>query len=135
MDWVKIFDTTLRDGEQSPGCSMDWDEKLRMARQLAKLGVDIIEAGFPIASKGDFAAVQAIAREVEGPSIAGLARATFKDIDACWGAIQEARRPRIHTFIATSDLHLKYKLAKSREQALKEAVATVEHTLQHTPNV
>ncbi|HCU25992.1 MAG TPA: 2-isopropylmalate synthase, partial [Deltaproteobacteria bacterium] len=101
MDIVKIFDTTLRDGEQSPGCSMDLDEKLRMARQLAKLGVDVIEAGFPIASKGDFAAVQAIAREVEGASVAGLARATRKDIDACWEAIREAKKPRIHTFIAT----------------------------------
>jgi len=135
METVKIFDTTLRDGEQSPGCSMDLDEKLRMARQLAKLGVDIIEAGFPIASKGDFAAVQAIAREIEGPSIAGLARATTKDIEACWGAIREARKPRIHTFIATSDLHLKYKLGKTREQVLSDAVAAVKHAVSLTPDV
>ncbi len=135
MNIVKIFDTTLRDGEQSPGCSMDIDEKLRMAKQLAKLGVDIIEAGFPIASKGDFAAVQRIAREVEGPTIAGLSRATLKDIDACWGAIQEASKKRIHTFIATSDLHLKHKLGKTRQEVLKEACLAVKHALQYTPDV
>ncbi|HKX11610.1 MAG TPA: 2-isopropylmalate synthase [bacterium] len=135
MDIVKIFDTTLRDGEQSPGCSMDLDEKLRMARQLAKLGVDIIEAGFPVASKGDFAAVQAIAREIEASSVAGLSRATLKDIDVCWDAIREAQDPRIHTFIATSDLHLKHKLGKSRDQVLKDAVAAVRHAVAHTPNV
>lgn len=134
-DIVKIFDTTLRDGEQSPGCSMDLDEKIRMARQLAKLGVDVIEAGFPIASKGDFAAVQAIAREIEGPSVAGLARATLKDIDVCWDAIRESRKPRIHTFIATSDLHLKHKLGKTREEVLKDAVKAVQHAIQHTPDV
>jgi len=132
---VKIFDTTLRDGEQSPGCSMDIEEKLRMARQLAKLGVDIIEAGFPIASKGDFNAVERIAQEIEGPSIAGLSRATPKDIDACWGAIQGAKKPRIHTFIATSDLHLKYKLGKSRDEVLKDAVRAVEHARQYTQDV
>ncbi len=135
MEFVKIFDTTLRDGEQSPGCSMDIDEKLRMARQLARLGVDIIEAGFPIASKGDFSAVQRIAREVEGPIIAGLSRATEGDIDACWGAIREAKAPRIHTFIATSDIHLKHKLNKSRDQVLQDAVAAVRHALQYTPDV
>lgn len=135
MDIVKIFDTTLRDGEQSPGCSMDLDEKLRMARQLAKLGVDVIEAGFPIASKGDFAAVQAIAREVEGASVAGLARATRKDIDACWEAIREAKKPRIHTFIATSDLHLKHKLGKSREEVLQDAVAAVRYAASCTSDV
>ncbi|MFO1463754.1 MAG: 2-isopropylmalate synthase [bacterium] len=135
METVKIFDTTLRDGEQSPGCSMDLDEKLRMARQLAKLGVDIIEAGFPIASKGDFAAVQAIAREIEGPTIAGLSRATLKDIDTCWGAIREARKPRIHTFIATSDLHLKYKLGKTRDQVLADAITAVKHAAGLSPEV
>jgi len=135
MDYVKIFDTTLRDGEQSPGCSMDIDEKLRMARQLAKLGVDIIEAGFPIASKGDFAAVQRIAREVEGSSVAGLSRATPKDIDACWGAIQEAENPRIHTFLATSDLHIKHKLGKTRDQVLEAAVLAVQHARSYTENV
>ncbi|MCE9625366.1 MAG: 2-isopropylmalate synthase, partial [Deltaproteobacteria bacterium] len=135
MEMVKIFDTTLRDGEQSPGCSMDLDEKLRMARQLAKLGVDIIEAGFPVASKGDFAAVQGIAREIEGASIAGLSRATPKDIEVCWDAIREAQSPRIHTFIATSDLHLKYKLGKSRDQVLQDAIAAVKHAASMAPDV
>ncbi len=134
-DIVKIFDTTLRDGEQSPGCSMDLDEKLRMARQLAKLGVDIIEAGFPIASKGDFTAVQLIAEQVEGPVVAGLARAKAGDIDRCWEAIREAKRPRIHTFLATSDLHMKYKLNMSREEVIKSAVQAVEHARQYTKDV
>jgi 2-isopropylmalate synthase len=132
---VKIFDTTLRDGEQSPGYSMDTGEKIRMAQQLARLGVDVIEAGFPIASKGDFEAVQRIAREVEGPTIAGLSRASVGDIDACWGAIQDAKKPRIHTFIATSDIHLKYKLRKNREQVLEEAVAAVRHARRYTDDV
>jgi 2-isopropylmalate synthase len=134
-DIVKIFDTTLRDGEQSPGCSMDIDEKLRMAKQLAKLGVDIIEAGFPIASKGDFAAVQRIARETEGPVIAGLSRAKREDIDRCWEAVKEAKKSRIHTFIATSDLHLKYKLGKSHAEVLKDAVEAVKHALQYTSDI
>jgi len=132
---VKIFDTTLRDGEQSPGCSMDLNEKLRMARQLAKLGVDIIEAGFPIASKGDFAAVERIAGEVEGPIIAGLSRAMAQDIDRCWEAVKGAAKSRIHTFIATSDLHLKHKLKMSREEVLRDAVAAVKHAKQYTDDV
>ncbi|HJQ27013.1 MAG TPA: 2-isopropylmalate synthase [Blastocatellia bacterium] len=118
---VKIFDTTLRDGEQSPGCSMNLPEKIRMARQLDRLGVDILEAGFPIASDGDFEAVQAIARQIRRPVIAGLARATRADIERAWEALREAARPRIHTFLATSDIHLEYKLKISREEALQQA--------------
>ncbi len=132
---VKIFDTSLRDGEQSPGYSMDTGEKIRMAQQLARLKVDIIEAGFPIASPGDFSAVQKIAREVEGPTIAGLSRASVGDIDACWNAIKDARKSRIHTFIATSDIHLKYKLRKSREEVLRDAVAAVRHAKKYTDDV
>src|ERR1700677_5061752 len=101
-DRVKIFDTTLRDGEQSPGISLNASEKLEIAHQLARLGVDVIEAGFPIASPGDFEGVQGIARAVEGPVIAGLARTQAADIDAAWGAVKDADRPRIHTFISTS---------------------------------
>ena len=103
---VLIFDTTLRDGEQSPGISLNTAEKLEIAHQLARLGVDIIEAGFPIASPGDFEAVQAIAREVEGPIIAGLARANATDIETAWNAVKDAARPRIHTFVSTSDIHI-----------------------------
>ena len=105
-DRVKIFDTTLRDGEQSPGISLNKQEKLEIAHQLARLGVDIIEAGFPIASPGDFEAVEAIAREVHGPVICGLARTGFQDIDAAWNAVKDSERPRIHTFISTSDIHI-----------------------------
>lgn len=122
---VIIFDTTLRDGEQSPGCSMNLPEKLRMARQLDRLGVDVIEAGFPIASDGDFEAVQSIAREIRGPRIAALARATREDILRAWGAVRQAARPRIHTFLATSDIHLEHKLRITREEAIalaREAV-------------
>jgi 2-isopropylmalate synthase len=122
---VKIFDTTLRDGEQSPGCSMNLPEKIRMARQLDRLGVDIIEAGFPIASDGDFEAVQAIARQIRRPVIAGLARATRPDIERAWEALRPAARPRIHTFLATSDIHLEYKLKISRDEALQQARAAV----------
>jgi 2-isopropylmalate synthase len=118
---VKIFDTTLRDGEQSPGCSMNLPEKIRMARQLDRLGVDILEAGFPIASDGDFEAVQAIARQIRRPVIAGLARATRPDIERAWEALREAARPRLHTFLATSDIHLEYKLKISRDEALRQA--------------
>src|SRR5215212_2519983 len=103
-DRVRIFDTTLRDGEQSPGISLNRQEKVEIALQLARMGVDIIEAGFPITSPGDFDAVQAIAREVEGPVICGLARTAKPDIEAAWYAVRDAERPRIHTFIATSDI-------------------------------
>src|SRR5574340_672025 len=113
-----IFDTTLRDGEQSPGCSMNLEEKLEMARQLDRLGVDILEAGFPIASQGDFDAVSAIAAELRRPTIAALARANQLDIDRAWEALKGAERPRIHTFLATSDIHLQYKLHKTREEIL-----------------
>jgi 2-isopropylmalate synthase len=132
---VRIFDTTLRDGEQSPGYSMDVGEKIRMALQLARLNVDVIEAGFPVASRGDFEAVQKIAREVHGPIICGLSRANTEDIDVCWKAIQDAKKARIHTFIATSDIHLKYKLRKTREQVLEEAVRAVRHARRYTPDV
>ena len=118
---ITIFDTTLRDGEQSPGSSMNVQEKLRLAHQLDRLGVDIIEAGFPIASEGDFAAVQAIAASVQRPTIAGLARACAPDIERAWHALRVARKPRIHVFLATSDIHLKYKLRISRQQCLEQA--------------
>jgi len=132
---ILIFDTTLRDGEQSPGASLNIKEKLEVAEQLERLGVDIIEAGFPISSPGDFEAVKLISRRIRKPVIAGLARATKRDIDVCWDAIKYARNPRIHTFIATSDIHLKYKLRKSREEVLKEAVAAVRYARKFTHNV
>jgi len=118
---VTVFDTTLRDGEQSPGCSMNVQEKLRMAHQLDRLGVDVIEAGFPIASEGDFGAVQAIAATVRRPIIAGLARACAQDIERAWQALQGSAHPRIHVFLATSDIHLVSKLRISREQCLQQA--------------
>lgn len=117
---IRIFDTTLRDGEQAPGYSMNLEEKLRMAAQLQALGVDIIEAGFAIASPGDFESVQEIARHVDGPVVTSLARALEKDLNAAWEAVRVARRPRIHLFLATSDLHLEYKLKMSRDQALEQ---------------
>ncbi len=122
---VFIFDTTLRDGEQSPGCSMNLEEKLKMARQLERLNVDVVEAGFPIASDGDFEAVQAIAAEIRRPAIAALARANRLDIERAWEAIKHAHKPRIHTFIATSDIHLQYKLRKSRQEVLKDTIEAV----------
>jgi len=126
MDRIAIFDTTLRDGEQAPGFSMNVEEKLKMARQLERLQVDIIEAGFPIASEGDFEAVKKISAEIRSVTIAGLARAVPADIDKCWQALERAARPRIHTFLATSDIHLKYKLNKTRGEALDFAVKAVE---------
>jgi len=132
---VYIFDTSLRDGEQSPGNSMNTEEKLLLARQLEKLGVDIIEAGFPIASEGDFDAVRQIAREIRKSQVAGLARANKQDIDRAWQAIRQATHPRIHTFISSSDIHLKYQLKKSRAQVLKEAVTAVKLAKSYTPNV
>lgn len=124
-DVIRIFDTTLRDGEQSPGVSLNTEEKLEIARQLERLGVDIIEAGFPIASKGDFEAVKAIARQVRKPIICGLCRSIKGDIDRAWEALKEAAHPRIHVFIATSDIHLKYKLKMTRDEVLKAAVDSV----------
>jgi 2-isopropylmalate synthase len=132
---VRIFDTTLRDGEQSPGISLNKTEKLEIAHQLARLGVDVIEAGFPITSPGDFEAVQAIAREVEGPTICGLARTSFQDIDAAWNAIKDSERPRIHTFIATSDIHIERKLQTTREDVKGQARAAVAHARQYTDDV
>jgi len=124
-DRVYIFDTTLRDGEQSPGCSMNFNEKIRMARQLERLQVDVIEAGFPIASEGDFESVKEIAKQIRTCTIAALSRANKGDIDRAWEALKYAAKPRIHTFIATSDIHLKYKLKKSREEVLDAAVKAV----------
>jgi 2-isopropylmalate synthase len=118
---ITIFDTTLRDGEQSPGCSMNVEEKLRLAQQLDRLGVDVMEAGFPIASEGDFAAVQGVAAAVRRPVIAALARARREDIERAWQALKGAAHPRIHVFLATSDIHLKYKLKISRQQCLEQA--------------
>src|ERR1700721_337713 len=118
---IKIFDTTLRDGEQSPGCTMNQQEKLRLADQLDRLGVDVIEAGFPIASDGDFESVKAIAIAVRRPIIAGLARACRADIERAWEALKYAARPRIHVFLATSDIHLQYKLRITRDQCLAQA--------------
>ena len=132
---VYIFDTTLRDGEQSPGCSMTVDETLRMARKLAELGVDIMEAGFPIASEGDFEAVGAVSREFPWVQVAALARACRLDVERAAESLRNARRPRIHTFIATSDIHLKYKFHKSRQQVLDEAVAAVELARSYSDDV
>jgi 2-isopropylmalate synthase len=125
MDQVRIFDTTLRDGEQSPGISLDVGEKLEIAEQLARLGTDIIEAGFPIASQGDFDAVEAIAKSVRGSTIAGLSRTGFKDVDRAWEAVRHAERPRIHVFIATSPIHMKKKLRMTEDQVKEEAAAGV----------
>ncbi len=132
---VYLFDTTLRDGEQSPGCSMTVPEKLRLARKLVELGVDVLEAGFPIASEGDYEAVDAVSREFPWAQVAALARANTPDIERAAAALKHAKRPRIHTFIATSEIHLKYKLKKSQQQVLDEAVAAVELAREHTDDV
>ncbi|MGL5676236.1 MAG: 2-isopropylmalate synthase [Cellulosilyticaceae bacterium] len=124
---IKIFDTTLRDGEQSPGCSMNLSEKLEMARQLERLGVDVMEAGFAIASPGDFQSVKQIAKTIKHASVASLARALTKDIDAAAESLKGAAFPRIHTFIATSDIHMQYKLKKTPEQVLENAVEMVRY--------
>src|SRR5713226_6917140 len=132
---VYIFDTTLRDGEQSPGCSMTVSEKTRMAHKLVELGVDILEAGFPIASDGDFEAVDAVSREFPWVQVAALARSCTLDVERAAASLRHARRPRIHTFIATSDIHLKYKLKKSQQQVLDEAVAAVTLARQYCDDV
>jgi 2-isopropylmalate synthase len=132
---VKIFDTTLRDGEQSPGATMNMAEKVRIAQQLEKLNVDIIEAGFPISSEGDFEAVKAIAQTIKRSEVAALARTNPQDIDRAWEAIKEAKLPRIHTFVSTSDIHLKYQLKKSEEEVIKIAAQSVERAKHYTPNV
>ncbi len=135
MERLYIFDTTLRDGEQSPGASMNTNEKLRLAGQLEKLGVDILEAGFPAASAGDFEAVSKIAEKLKRAQVAALARTSKEDIDKAWGAIRHAANPRIHTFIATSDLHMEYKLGMTREQVIKKAVEAVKYAKTYTENV
>ncbi len=132
---IYFVDTTLRDGEQSPGATMNFQEKLRIARQLETLGVDIIEAGFPASSPGDFEAVSAIAANAGDVQIAGLARCTPKDIDLCWQAIKNAKNPRIHTFIATSPLHMEYKLRKTPDQVYETAIESVKQCVSHTSNV
>src|SRR6266576_3378097 len=134
-DRVRIFDTTLRDGEQSPGISLNVHEKVEIASQLARLGVDIIEAGFPITSPGDFEAVQSIAREIDGPVICGLARTSKQDIDAAWSAVKDSERPRIHTFIATSDIHIERKLQTTREDVKGQVRAAVAHARSYTDDV
>jgi 2-isopropylmalate synthase len=134
-DRLIIFDTTLRDGEQSPGASMNTAEKLRLATQLEKLGVDVIEAGFPAASEGDFEAVSAIAAKLKICQVAALARTSKADIDRAWAAISNAAHPRIHTFIATSDIHMKYKLNMSREEVIRTAVEGVSYAKSFTDNI
>ena len=133
---ILIFDTTLRDGEQSPGYSMNTREKLELARQLARLRVDVIEAGFPIASPDDFEAVRVVAQHIrDGITIAGLCRTRDQDIDRAWEALQHAERPRIHTFIATSDIHMQYKLKMSREAVLESAARAVTRARGYTDDV
>ncbi len=134
-DRLIIFDTTLRDGEQSPGASMNTNEKLRLAVQLEKLGIDVIEAGFPAASDGDFDAVCRISGRLEKTCVAGLARASKADIDRAWEAVRQARRPRIHTFLATSDIHLQYKLNMTREEVIKTTVEAVRYAKSLTSEV
>ncbi len=135
QDRVQIFDTTLRDGEQSPGISLNAHEKVEIAQQLARLRVDVIEAGFPITSPGDFDAVQQISRRVEGPVICGLARTHKGDIDAAWGAIKDAARPRIHTFVSTSDIHIEHQLQSTREDVKGQARAAVALARSYTDDV
>lgn len=132
---VVFFDTTLRDGEQAPGFSMTVDQKIAMAKQLERLGADVLEAGFPIASEGDFESVRRISQEIRGCAIAGLARTKKEDIDRAWEALKHAKRPRIHTFLATSDIHLKHKLKKTREEALETAVRWVRYAKSLTDDV
>ncbi len=132
---VYIFDTTLRDGEQSPGCSMTTPEKVEMAGKLAELGVDILEAGFPVASDGDFEAVQAVGREFPDVRVAALARAVPNDIERALRALEGAKKPRVHCFIATSEIHLTYKLHKTQEQALDDAVRAVRQAHEHVEDV
>jgi 2-isopropylmalate synthase len=134
-DRVLVFDTTLRDGEQSPGASMTINEKLMLARQLERLRVDVIEGGFPISSDGDFESVRSIAEQVRTVTIAGLARCSKGDIDRCWDAVRHAAKPRIHVFIATSDIHLEYKLKKTREEVLRDAREAVAYAKSLCPDV
>jgi len=135
LQFVKIFDTTLRDGEQSPGFSMNVAEKIRVAKRLEQMGVDVIEAGFPVASQGDFEAVQAIAAEIKETVVAGLARAHPNDIDRAWEAVKKAERPMIHTFISSSDIHLEHQLKMSRKDVLSQAVRAVKRAKKYTDDV
>ena len=135
MSRIKIFDTTLRDGEQSPGCSMNLKEKIEVTRCLERLKVDVIEAGFAISSPGDFESVQTIARTAKDCSVASLARATVKDIDCAWEAVRDAVDPRIHLFIATSPLHMEYKLKMTSEQVLERTAAMVAHARKYVSNI
>ena len=132
---VIIFDTTLRDGEQSPGASMNAAEKMRLATQLEKLGVDVLEAGFPAASEGDFDSVANIAGKLKKTEVAALARTSKGDIDRVWGAIKHAAKPRIHTFIATSDIHMHYKLNMSRDKVIHTAVDALKYAKSFTDNI
>ena len=132
---IIIFDTTLRDGEQSPGASLTHREKLEIARHLALLNVDVIEAGFPVSSQGDFQAVQEIAQSVKGPVIAGLARCVEGDIDRAADAVAPAAKPRIHVFLATSAIHRKYKLKKARSEILKLGVQSIRYALKKCPDI
>ncbi|MEN6593552.1 MAG: 2-isopropylmalate synthase [Clostridiaceae bacterium] len=135
MKQIAIFDTTLRDGEQSPGCSMNIKEKVEMARQLELLGVDVIEAGFAAASQGDFNAVRAIAKEMKTVTVASLSRALAKDIDSSWEAVKYAKHPRIHVFIATSDIHMEYKLKKTREEVLEQTGEMVRYAKKYCDDI
>jgi len=135
MRQIEIFDTTLRDAEQIPGATLNAEQKLEIARQLARLKVDVIEAGFPVSSPGDLSAVQRIAREVPGPRIAGLARVVQKDIDAAWEAVRDAEKPRIHTFVGTSDVHVQSILRKTRQEVLQMAVDAVKYAKEKTEDI
>ncbi|MCB0578340.1 MAG: 2-isopropylmalate synthase, partial [Phaeodactylibacter sp.] len=132
---VFIFDTTLRDGEQVPGCKLNTGQKVEIARQLERLGVDIIEAGFPVSSPGDFQSVEAICQAVSAPTVCGLSRAVEKDIEVAARALRKARRPRIHTGIGTSDSHIMYKLRSTREKILERAVAAVAYAKRFVEDV
>src|SRR5579864_5952256 len=132
---VVVFDTTLRDGEQSPGASMNLDEKIKIALLLEEMGIDVIEAGFPIASNGDFEAVREVSKLIKTSSVAGLSRATRGDIDRAWEALQHAKRPRIHTFLSTSPLHMKYKLQMAPEQVHQAVIDSVTHARNLCPDV
>ncbi|MDT7603613.1 MAG: 2-isopropylmalate synthase, partial [Acidobacteriota bacterium] len=131
VERITIFDTTLRDGEQSPGCSMNLEEKVRLARRLEALGVDVIEAGFPVASEGDFMAARAVAAKCRRVTVAALCRTTEQDVVRAWEAISAAARPRLHVFVATSDIHLEHKLKKTRREVLEmtRAAVTLARTL------
>ena len=135
MDKIRIFDTTLRDGEQAPGCSMSFSDKIKIAKQLELLKVDVIEAGFAMASEGDFKSVKAIADCIQNASVASLSRALPKDIDRAYEALKNAKNPLIHTFLATSDIHLQYKLRMTREEVLEQTKKMVEYAYSLTGNV